>query len=343
MIHFFPTFSKDASRSPFALELLALGVPHRLFAFQIKLRYKSKLAVLLLGMPQVAWCALCLAVRSLVLSRPRPQKVVINTDIEAIIFGVLRALMGLKHLEIVMLGFILTDRRTAWRNRLRHQYFRLVFHFVDKVLCHSMLEVTRYAALFDNGHTRFVHIPFGLHIHGRAVAARPAAHAQPYILAAGRSGRDYGTLFQAVASLPVHLHVVCDRQQALEGLVVPPNVTVLRNCYDGAYVDELKNAIFVVIPLAVDDISAGQMVLLQSMAFAKASIVTRAPTVEEYVTDGEEVLLVPRGDVAAMSQAIRRLLDDHQLKDTLAANATRSFDERFCMRAFVRNLVKHVE
>jgi glycosyltransferase involved in cell wall biosynthesis len=339
VIHFFPTYTKDGTRSPFALGLQELGVDYRLFADDVRFRYRSRLKLLLVGWPKLAWFALRAGIRSLVTSRTKPDAVVLGSDIEVLIFAPLRALFS-RRTQIVLLGFILTPRANPLANRLRPAYFRCVMAFVDKLICHSKAERERYRTLFDNGRTDVFYIPHGTHIFGRDET--PAAALSPYILTAGRSGRDYGTLFAAVDGLPVTLHVVCDNDAPLAGLQVPPNVTVLRRCYDGDYVEQLKNARFVVVPLGVADISAGQMVLLQAMAFRKASVITRTLTVEDYVTDGVEALLVPQGDVAAMRAAIVRLLDDPACTTQMADRAMAAFDERFCMKAFVRNLVEAI-
>jgi glycosyltransferase involved in cell wall biosynthesis len=84
------------------------------------------------------------------------------------------------------------------------------------------------------------------------------------------------------------------------------------------------------------------MVLLQAMAFNKASVITRTLTVEDYVSDGNEALLVPQGDAAAMRAAIVRLLDDAPYTAQMADRALHAFDDRFDMKAFVRNLVAAV-
>ncbi|TWI64346.1 glycosyltransferase involved in cell wall biosynthesis [Pseudoduganella lurida] len=336
MIHFFPTYTKDGTRSPFALGLQELGVDYRLFADDVRFRYRSRLKLLFVGWPKLAWFALRAGIRSLVTSRTRPEAVVLGSDIEVLIFAPLRALFS-RRTQIVLLGFILTPRTTPLANRLRLAYFRCVMAFVDKLICHSSTERERYRALFANGRTEVFYIPHGTHIHGREEAPAPAA--EPYILTAGRSGRDYGTLFAAVDGLPVALHVVCDSDAPLAGLHVPANVTVLRQCYDGDYVEQLKNARFVVVPLGVADISAGQMVLLQAMAFHKAAVITHTLTVADYATDGVEALLVPQGDATAMRAAIVRLLDDPAYTAQMADRAMAAFDERFCMKAFVRNLV----
>jgi glycosyltransferase involved in cell wall biosynthesis len=343
MIHFFPTFSKDASDSPFARELSAQGVPHRIFSGEVLLRYPSRIRLVLLGWPKVIGFALKSVIRSLLLSRPYPDTVVVGSHIEALIFGFVRTLMLRRKPEIVLLGFIYTNRRRRFANFLRRLYFRFVFSIVDRVICYSRLEVKRNQDFFPRARAQFVYIPYGLHIHGRDLPLNSADNAvTPYILSAGRSGRDYATLFEAVTSLPIELHVLCDSSSALTGLNIPPNVKVLRSCYDAEYVDQIRNARFVVIPLGVADISAGQMVLIQAMAFAKPSIITRTATVEEYVTNGEQSLLVAQNSAAAMREAIQRLLSDQALAERLSANAIATYDARFCMRAYVRHLMESV-
>ena len=348
MIHFFPTFSKDAKNSPFAQELISLGVSHRLFPGEVVLRYQSRIWLLLMGWPKMAWFALNSAIRSLILSKPHPDVVVVGSHIEAIIFGFFRAMLLRKKPKIVLLGFILTARQNNFLNKIRHIYFGFVFSIVDKVICHSTLEVERYTRQFSNSRTaraKFVCIPYGLHISGREEKIKPESAVssnRPYILTAGRSGRDYATLFKAVEFLDIDLHVVCDSSNPLAGLTVPANVSILRDCYDAAYVDELRSALFVVIPLGVNDISAGQMVLIQAMAFAKPTIITRTATVEEYVLDGKQSLLVSQGSVTELRAAIDRLISDGKLATRLAGNAVASFENNFSMKAFVRHLVASV-
>lgn len=341
MIHFFPTFSNDARRSPFAQELTAQGVPHRLFSGEVILRYRRRIWLLMWGWPKMTAFALKSAIHSLILSHPHPTTVVIGSHIEVIVFGLFRTLLLRKNLEIVWLGFIYTKRKSMLINRMRKLYFGFIFSIVDKAICHSSLEVKRYSSLFKNSRTRFIYIPYGMHIAGREdlmAAKKTNSGKQPYVLAAGRSGRDYATLFKAIESLDVDLHVVCDSENPIAGLPIPSNVSILRRCYGGSYLDELNNSLFVVIPLAVNDISAGQMVLIQAMAFAKATIITRTASVEEYVADGEQSLLVSQASVTELRDAIEKLLIDRNLATKLGANAIASFEKSYCMKAFVRNL-----
>lgn len=318
-----------------------MGVPYRLFSGEVILRYRWRIWLLFFGWPKMGWFALKSAIRSLFLSKPYPDTVVIGSHIEALIFGLFRALHFRKKPDIVWMGFILTSRRHPVINKIRSMYIGFIFSIIDKVICHSTLEVKRYTKQFKNSRAKFVYIPYGLHVAGREERMQPrktALSERPYIISAGRSGRDYVTLFKAIEPLPIDLHVVCDSENALAGISVPPNVSVLCNCYGAAYLDELSNSLFVAIPLGVNDISAGQMVLIQAMAFAKATIITRTPTVEDYVSDGAESLLVTQGSVNELRAAISKLLSDNELRVDLAANALAAFEKDYCMRAFVHNL-----
>lgn len=344
MLHFFPTFSNDASDSPFAIELRRLGVPHKLFAAKLTFRYHSRIWLALVGWPKLAGFAVRSAVRSLVLSRPKPTAAIVGSHLEVLAFATAQAIGFSRATRIILLGFIFTQRRSDLINALRRGYFRFVFRHADTAIYHSELEARNYRALFKGCRTRFVYMPYGMHVAGSDESPRGAKSdkARPYILSAGRSGRDYGTLFAAVNGLDVDVHIVCDRDAALAGLKIPDNVAVLRNCYDRDYMDQLRNCLFVVVPLSVHDISAGQMVLLQAMAFEKASIVSKTETIEEYVREGVESLLVEQGNVSALRDAIHRLLQHEPLMARLAINGRRSFEEKFSMAAYVRQLVAAV-
>ena len=343
MIHFFPTFSKEAKTSPFARELASLGVNHKLFPGEIVLRYRSRIWLVLMGWPKLFLFATQSAIRSLFLSKPYPDTVVIGSHIEGLVFGLFRLLRFKRNPEIVLLGFILTSRPSRFANALRTHYFKFIFSFIDKVICYSSHEVNRYRSIFQNSRSEFLYVPFGLHVEGRIKEnfQESTRHRErPFILSAGRSGRDYATLFQAVADQDIDVHVVCDNESAVAGLEVPNNVSLLRHCYGKDYIDEIINSLFVVIPLKVNDISAGQMVLLQAMAFGKSTVVTKTTTIEEYVADGKESLLVEFGNADSLRSAIEKLIVDKNLVITMGKSALAAYENKFSMKAYVFHVVR---
>ena len=313
MIHFFPTFSNDASNSPLAHELAASGVEHRLLADKLTLQYRSRAWLLLVGWPKVLLHALRSAWRSLVKSTPRPDVVVLSTDIEVLVFGAVRALTQAttraRTPRIVLAGFIFTGRTNRILMALRMLYFRCVFALADTVICHSRFELRSYRRIFRGCHARFVYMPFSLHVAGREAVSGVVAEPRT-VLAAGRSGRDYRTLFEAVRQRDIQLRVVCDNSDALADIDVPPNVVVLRDCYGGAYINQLAGASIVAVPLAVDNISAGQMVMIQAMALGKPVVVPDDPGCVEAIGNGDCGFIYGPGNIEDLAAKTLTAMDD---------------------------------
>jgi len=77
-------------------------------------------------------------------------------------------------------------------------------------------------------------------------------------------------------------------------------------------------------------------VLLESMAAAAPVVATRVGGTPEALSDGETGLLVPPGDVAAIVEAVARLLDDRELASRLGCAARQRIHDRFSVDRMVR-------
>ena len=344
MLHFFPRFASGFEDTPFAGELRALGVPHRFFGGHISFRYRSKFGLLFAVYPRLFWFALRAAVRSLLLARPAPAAAIIGTDVEALVFGFIRLICRRRTL-IVFETLIITPRRSPLADAFYQRYFGLILSLIDVAICHSSAETARYAAAFPRARCRFVFVPFGTTVNGaaalrEATASLPAARRR--IVTAGRSGRDYATLAAAISGLPCRLTIICDLAAPVEQVARTEAIEIVRNVFDQNYLKCLADALFVVVPLAVDDISAGQLVLLQASALGRAIIITRTATTPEYATDEEDALFVDLGDVGQMRAAIKRLLEDDGLRARLGAGALARFGREHSTAAYVRNLVQAI-
>ena len=341
MFHFFPRFAENVADSPFATELRRLAAPHRLFAEHLNRQYATRAGLLLRVYPMLFLCALRAAIRSLVLSRPKPASVVITSDIEALVFGPVRALFS-RRTQIIFETFIATERGSPLARRLHHWHYSLALRFVDVAICHSQSEVTAYAAKFAGCRTRFTALPYALSVNGREELRQEygaAAAESDLIVTAGRSGRDYATLVDAIEGLPCRLRIICDWERPVHRLERSPQVTVVRNCFKADYLAELAKARLVVIPLSQLNVSAGQMVLLQAFALGKPVIVTETTTTREYVADGDDAVLTRFGDVADMRGKIAALLADPARCAALGQRASDRYDAQFSTEAYVRKLV----
>jgi glycosyltransferase involved in cell wall biosynthesis len=345
MVHFFPIFSRNAGTTEFGHALRRIGVEHRIFSDSLNLRYKNRLVLLFVHIPRLMWFAGKMGIASLALCRPIPDVVVLGSDIEVLIFALLRTLTGRRRVRIVLGSFIFTSRRSGWQNRLRHFYYRFVLSHVDMAIVHSRMEVDQNTKIFPGLHTQFRYVPWGTNIDSRQQLlgdARFAPGGENVIVTAGRSERDYGTLFRAMDGVDAGLRVICDYLKEKPSEALSARITLLSDCYGDAYLRELVDATLVVVPVAAGQISAGQMVLIQSMGLGKAIIVTDTPTIRDYVTDRHDAWLVPMGDAAAMQGAILHLLQNPQECERLGRNARDTFDAKLSAEGHLRGLVNAI-
>ena len=118
---------------------------------------------------------------------------------------------------------------------------------------------------------------------------------------------------------------------------LPSNVQLDRRLPLWRFRDALAAAAVTAIPL-VPGKAAGVTVLPMAMALGVAIVATRTLWVEQYVTDGEEALLVPPDDVAAFRAALIRLASDADLRAKLVASARRRVAALCDLDTFTREM-----
>jgi glycosyltransferase involved in cell wall biosynthesis len=80
--------------------------------------------------------------------------------------------------------------------------------------------------------------------------------------------------------------------------------------------------------------------LLEGMAAGTPVISTDIPVVNEIVRDGENGMLIPYDDSAALARAILAVLDDPELRSRLVAGGLRSVAESFDPQALVERVIE---
>ncbi len=344
MLHFVHLRSWNIETSPFGEELKRLGTAHRFLITPVNLRYHSRIELLLRIYPVLFYRMLAIAIRSLILSRPRPDAVVVSSDVEALVFCAIRTLTRRRTL-VVFQTLIVTQRKSRIANMLYLAYYRLIMAAIDIGICHARAELSAYAILFPSHAHKLVSVPYGITVNNRDVltATPPLGDGVPVIVTAGRSGRDYPTLARAIIGLPCRLKIICDVAAPLVGVPFSSQIEVVDHCFDDDYLRTLAGAAFVVLPLGIDDISAGQMVLLQAAALGRAVIITRTTTTVDYAIHEQDALLVGISNISALREAIVRLLDDPALCIQLGAAASDRFDRDYSTEAYVRSIVSVIE
>ena len=119
-----------------------------------------------------------------------------------------------------------------------------------------------------------------------------------------------------------------------------PRIQVLNNCYNSRYLNELKDATLVVVPLEAEHISAGQMVLIESMALGKTVLITETDTTRDYVEHNQTAYFVPRGDLEKLRETIQFFMKHPEERARIGEQARQKFQETFSMEAYTQNLLQ---
>ncbi len=151
---------------------------------------------------------------------------------------------------------------------------------------------------------------------------------EPYIVAVGNdSSRDYERLVEAVEGLPIR--VICNTKRKITR-TIPPNVTFQDKYLDYRDLRDLYgNAELVVLPLHDSLHPGGINTLLEAMSTGSPVVVSGSVGIIDYVKHGETAWVVEPGDTAALRAGIERVLQDRELRNTLASNA-RAFCVEVC-------------
>jgi glycosyltransferase involved in cell wall biosynthesis len=158
-----------------------------------------------------------------------------------------------------------------------------------------------------------------------------------YIFAAGRSMRDWKTLFECSASFQVPF-VVAASEGDVASLSVPPNVHLHCDISHEKYRELLSGALIVILPLKGTVRSTGQAVALEAMAMRKPLVAADTPGILDYVRDEETGLLCRTGDPASLMLQLNRLPSNAELRAKVTDAAEESIQRVFCNEAYSHSL-----
>jgi len=134
-----------------------------------------------------------------------------------------------------------------------------------------------------------------------------------FVLSAGRTLRDYGTMLQAARLIAAPVTIICGRND-LRNADLPPRVTIRRELSRDEYLATLRRARVVALPLKPTERATGQVVMLEAMAMGKPVVTTDSPGTVDIIRDGINGFLVPVGNPGALADRIRDIWADDALR-----------------------------
>lgn len=164
---------------------------------------------------------------------------------------------------------------------------------------------------------------------------------EPYVLSAGMEMRDYPTLIEAVRGLPLTLviaagspwsHFRFKHEQPL-----PPNVVLSR--FSPVQMRELyRSARFVVVPVRPTLRTCGITVVMEGWAMEKAVVASRTVGLLDYLREGEDALLVPPRDQAALRDRVTRLLENPEEAERLGRRGRERVGAELSIERFIAEM-----
>ena len=242
-------------------------------------------------------------------------------------YAVLRSIIGQKHPPLIILAFNI-------RGIISHflSLARFGLRSVARVVVFTPVEVEQYQRLLSLSPEMICYCPHGWYDPmlwydpEKVNKSEALARAGKFILASGRSYRDYGTLARAVGGTEVNVKV-SGRDFNLAGIDFPKNMETTGWLAEREFQDYLYESSFYVVPLQSITFAGGDSSVLQAMSFGRAVVATRAPSTETYVEHGQTGLLVKPGNVEDMRQAILYLWQNPDEAIRMGKEARRRFEE----------------
>lgn len=93
--------------------------------------------------------------------------------------------------------------------------------------------------------------------------------------------------------------------------------------------EEIRQALFCVLPLESFNYSFGQMTLLQQMALGKAVVAARVPSMLNYVRNGENAVFYEAGNTLDLREKMERLLTDAPVRGDIGKRAAAYVKEEY--------------
>lgn len=245
--------------------------------------------------------------------------------------------------KVIVQEFIYNFRRVPVWRCLHKLVTRFAVTGADLFICHLPDDPIEYSHLFHVDSRKFVFIPTchdprsGIQLPDEA---RGPIHPEGYVFAAGGPNRDWRLLAEAadLVSWSIRFHVVLGYPPS-EDLFHSSKFSVSVNLPYERYLEILRGAELLVMPVEDPEKASGQMTVLDAMTCGKAVIATTGP-LDFHVEDGVTGILVPPHDAASLAEAIDELLGDAAKRQGMGQAGRERVLCQFTVDAFAETAAK---
>lgn len=187
-------------------------------------------------------------------------------------------------------------------------------HYFDKIVVYSHSESNIHSSSLSNKY-EFAYLPAD----GNFDSLRP--YQGNYVFSGGGAERDFRSLLDAIQNLQIPVIIVTFSKQSLNyNKDIPTNCKVYWRMPLQQFLKMMAGSMFVVNPLIPGMQSHGQTTIVQAIRLGKAIISTRDASVDDYVKDSYNGILVHPRDVSGYQKAVVDLATDQFKRKHLEQN-----------------------
>lgn len=216
-------------------------------------------------------------------------------------------------------------------------YYRFMNYIVNsgyivKFIVFSSSEPEYYSGIFGVPSNLFQ--VFELGIEDELKKYKDSEHCNDlYLVAAGRSNRDYDFLVDTFGNTEYNLKIICDEYCGEKY----SNIEYYTHCYNEKYLKLLAGAYCVLVPLKDRNSSSGQLVILQAMMFGKPIIVTDSNAIKDYIKDGQNGFLIDKVKEKWL-ESVFILINDSETYVKMSCLARNMFINKYSLMSMGRNI-----
>ena len=206
-------------------------------------------------------------------------------------------------------------------SRLGRIYERFVKYCISseaikKIIVFSDTEPAYYSTIFNVDESLFVTIQLGIEdiIHKYDISDNKR------FLSAGRSNRDYDFLLNNWTD-KLELDIVSDILKKSES----EKIKIYNSIHGESFYKMLAKCHAVIISLKDENISSGQLVILEAMMLKKPIICTKNKAVENYIDTGINGVIIDK-DIMSLEKAIQ-YIEEHYIE--LTENARSKYESKY--------------
>ena len=255
--------------------------------------------------------------------------VVTTSHRQALFFAFLNNFLRTKRVHVIKELFI-DEKSTS--STLKRYFFRSLFKNVRLIITNCTGEIVYLRKWLGLPINRFKFIPWPSNI----PVLEDNNLDTGYIFAAGRSFRDWITFFDAISGTGLELIVVATKKYFLKlAITIPQEVTPYCDIPHKEYLELLKRAHFIVIPLKETFRSIGLAIILEAMSFGKAVITTKVSGTIDYIHTGLDGLLYEPYNSFDLKNKILKLTNDSKFRKGLE-----KMGKLFLVKVLIKEIVR---